>query len=420
MNTTISEATTRGRVVATPKFLSPPVFNPCGGNPIQYMRIYEKTAVVNGWSDTHKIAYFECFMEGAAAVWVADYTSRDENHNKKWLDLKKDFLREFGGEDHERVLKLKFDARHQGAGEDLKYYYFDMVALANEVNPKMPFEMFRDKFEAGMHPTFRHTYYVLGCDIKNFVELKDVVFKVSNIWTKINFCEKTEEPLSLLTLEGNIRKNDSWNRDKSREYARTFEYDKTVSFRDSQITLLNENEKCGSNSKILTLKGVGNDRYIDIVIDTGSAGNLVSRNVVEGRKINTSHRTTILSTGGDRTSMLGIAKVKIELGNFKTEIDAIVVEKLPKPVILGTEFLHKFRACVNFDEGSIKLRNGFNKVTLHFDTKEHEFSKSFVAKQVKGMKHSVSRMTRSPVNANVTVVDMMCRFRFTSSAHAPF
>ncbi|EFA12073.1 hypothetical protein TcasGA2_TC006880 [Tribolium castaneum] len=107
--------------------------------------------------------------------------------------------------------------------------------------------------------------------------------------------------------------------------------------------------------------------------------------------------------GGDRTSTLGIVKVKIELGNFKTEIDAIVVEKLPKPVILRTKFLHKFRACVNFDDGSIKLRNGFDNVTLHFDTKEHEFSKSFVAKQVKGLKHSVSKMTRTTVNANITL-----------------
>ncbi|EFA13058.1 hypothetical protein TcasGA2_TC001399 [Tribolium castaneum] len=56
--------------------------------------------------------------------------------------------REFGGEDHERTIKLKFDARRHGPCEDIKHYYFDLVPLSNEVNPNVSFDMFRDKFEA--------------------------------------------------------------------------------------------------------------------------------------------------------------------------------------------------------------------------------------------------------------------------------
>ena len=64
-----------------------------------------------------------------------------------------------------------------------------------------------------------------------------------------------------------------------------------------------------------------------------------------------------MAAGGNRIIPLGTARVNLVLGNLKGYVVAIVVDKLSRPLILGTDFLSKNRANIDFDKGIVNLKN---------------------------------------------------------------
>jgi len=64
--------------------------------------------------------------------------------------------------------------------------------LANEINPDMSLETFRDYFENGLNPSCFEMYYLLSSNNKNIRDLSQLVLKISDIkerelFSQINF-----------------------------------------------------------------------------------------------------------------------------------------------------------------------------------------------------------------------------------------
>ncbi|KAG5884918.1 hypothetical protein JTB14_034116 [Gonioctena quinquepunctata] len=65
--TLIDSLGTRNAAVK-PKFLCPPIFNPCTSSASSFIKKYERAAAANSWNNTHKISCFGTFLEGAAEL----------------------------------------------------------------------------------------------------------------------------------------------------------------------------------------------------------------------------------------------------------------------------------------------------------------------------------------------------------------
>ncbi|KAJ8910660.1 hypothetical protein NQ315_016038, partial [Exocentrus adspersus] len=118
---------------------------------------------------------------GAAGIWYEEYKGEAGNANKTWQQITNDFCAEFAGPNHMKLAKSKFANRRQQDGEDIKTYYFDLVTLAYEVDPKMPMEAFRERFEDGLLPALQESYLTLATPTMSKDQLKSLVLKVSEI-----------------------------------------------------------------------------------------------------------------------------------------------------------------------------------------------------------------------------------------------
>ncbi|KAJ8965516.1 hypothetical protein NQ317_016788 [Molorchus minor] len=198
-NITLTEAVNAARTPATPKFISPPTFNPTNGNALSYVRTYDRTAAANGWTDAYKISYFGTFLEGAAGIWYQEYKGVLTNAAKTWQHISGDFCTQFAGANHLEAAKSKFNNRKQGSSEDIKAYYFDMVALAYDLEPVMPFEIFKEKFEDGLHPSLQETYLMMATHPMTKDQLRNLVLRLSEIKEKALVSSLTSQA-ALLTI----------------------------------------------------------------------------------------------------------------------------------------------------------------------------------------------------------------------------
>ncbi|XP_063924688.1 uncharacterized protein LOC135138640 [Zophobas morio] len=146
-NVTLREALEKAKIPALPKFLAPPLFNPATSDPNSFIDTYERVALTNSWDDALKISYLPIFLEKAALAWFRQYTTTQSNAEKTWRALTNDFLAEFGSGESKRGVRAKFENRKQGLNEDIKSYFFELLVLQQEWDPKMSDESFSLHFE---------------------------------------------------------------------------------------------------------------------------------------------------------------------------------------------------------------------------------------------------------------------------------
>ncbi|KAJ3652239.1 hypothetical protein Zmor_018220 [Zophobas morio] len=146
-NVTLREALEKAKIPALPKFLAPPLFNPATSDPNSFIDTYERVALTNSWDDALKISYLPIILEKAALAWFRQYTTTQSNAEKTWRALTNDFLAEFGSGEFKRGVRAKFKNRKQGLNEDVKSYFFELLVLQQEWDPKMSDESFSLHFE---------------------------------------------------------------------------------------------------------------------------------------------------------------------------------------------------------------------------------------------------------------------------------
>lgn len=204
-NTTLQNALAEQKNPATPKFLSPPNFEPSLDSPISFIKKYDRIANCNGWSDVYKITYLGNYLQNSANFWYTEYIVDDTNNNNDWEKIKKDFIKEFSGEQPMRKLKFRLNTRKQNDNEDIKKYYFELRALAQEIDPNMAFETFRDHFENGLHSSYYETYYLMSNANMTYDTLKTLVLKLSEIRERALVHQMTTQT-SLLSITENSNK----------------------------------------------------------------------------------------------------------------------------------------------------------------------------------------------------------------------
>ncbi|KYB24698.1 hypothetical protein TcasGA2_TC031841 [Tribolium castaneum] len=183
-DTTIRQALATAKTPATPKFLSPPSFNPATVDPNTFIQTYNRVALANAWDDNLKIAYLPIFLEKAASVWYNEYTGEAQNATKTWRQLVADFLEEFGRGNSTKNARMRFESRKQGVNEDIKSYYFELLSLQQEYDPQMSDATFRMFFEEGLLPQLAETFLMFSDPEMSKRDIKNLVFKISEVKKK--------------------------------------------------------------------------------------------------------------------------------------------------------------------------------------------------------------------------------------------
>ncbi|KAL1514358.1 hypothetical protein ABEB36_003627 [Hypothenemus hampei] len=324
-NTTVGDALRQVIDPAAPKFVQPPIFRPASDSPSSFLLGYERAAIGNGWSDNYKILYLGQFLEEPAHKLYQKYLANDENSGNNWETINKDLKAKFMEGQQQELISNSFYHKKQGYAEDIKHYYYELQGLADEVNLNMPFADFLAQFEKGLHPKFRQIYYILKDNDTNHEILKNIVQKLQR---------SQESPLPKRL--------------------------RTTSISSPQEVVLQT-----SGSNILSIKGIINDKYIDIVLDTGAGRSIIRKNIAT--KIDKIHSNIdIIGAGGIRIPIIGKNIGKIELGNVKIYTPLLIANHLSRPVILGNDFLQRTGAIINYRDNTISLEFGGNRIQLKF------------------------------------------------------
>ncbi|KAL1492540.1 hypothetical protein ABEB36_010780 [Hypothenemus hampei] len=183
-NATLSMALGKAREPASPRFMAPTTFNPSTGQVVTFLSQYEAAANCNGWDEAYKIMYFGNFLEGPANDWYHNYANNIANRDNDWQTIKADFRKEFIGERQSRTMKIKLSNKGQSSSEPLRKYYYDLLTLAKEVDPTMPFEVFKEHFESGIHTSLLESYYMASNNVNNHASLKTLVMKLDDVREK--------------------------------------------------------------------------------------------------------------------------------------------------------------------------------------------------------------------------------------------
>ncbi|KAL1498409.1 hypothetical protein ABEB36_009215 [Hypothenemus hampei] len=153
--TTLGDLLNRPQQIAAPRFFAPPTFHPRSGQASTFLQKFEVAAGRNGWDSALRLTYLGNYLEGAASKWYQTYINDPSKVTSTWETLKTDFRREFVGEDYLRELQRKLFGRKQRFTEPPREYYYDLLELADEVDPNMPFDAFKLHFENGLHPSMQ-------------------------------------------------------------------------------------------------------------------------------------------------------------------------------------------------------------------------------------------------------------------------
>ncbi|KAL1489713.1 hypothetical protein ABEB36_013649 [Hypothenemus hampei] len=125
---------------ATPRFIEPPTYNPSTDCPTVFLKKYDRAGNCNRWNDICRISY----LEGSAVGWFEAYRNNPSNLDKNWETIKTDFRAEFMEGSQQSLYLKQFQQKTQGSNETIRHYYYELLNLANEADPQMPFEEFEN------------------------------------------------------------------------------------------------------------------------------------------------------------------------------------------------------------------------------------------------------------------------------------
>ncbi|KAL1490239.1 hypothetical protein ABEB36_012968 [Hypothenemus hampei] len=115
----------------------------------------------NGWDATLRLTYLGNYLEGADSKWYQAYFNDPTEITSTWETVKADFRRKFVGEGYLREAQHKLFGRKQRFTESPREYYYDLLDIADKVDPNMPFATFQLHFENGLHPSMQN-YFALA------------------------------------------------------------------------------------------------------------------------------------------------------------------------------------------------------------------------------------------------------------------
>ena len=162
------------------------------------------------------------------------------------------------------------------------------------------------------------------------------------------------------------RQPNNYTRSSNSKYC---SYHKTYGHTNNECRALKQETNSGSVNAIqetlpvlkdLTTKIQIDDKFYNALIDTGANANLIRKSIIKEHGIKTNGLSQVFATTVDKRviPLLEEADLRFRIPEFNDkhyEIKARVVELLSFDLILATTFLQENRACIDFNDNTLRL-----------------------------------------------------------------
>lgn len=108
---------------------------------------------------------------------------------------------------------------------------------------------------------------------------------------------------------------------------------------------------------VLKITGKINDEIQSILWDTGADRNCVDYSIVKNNNIIEVPDISIKIANKKTVQIIGITAVKITINGFEDFVQVYVIKSLLHPIILGTQFLVKYRSIINYEENKVQIKH---------------------------------------------------------------
>ena len=136
------------------------------------------------------------------------------------------------------------------------------------------------------------------------------------------------------------------------------------------------------------------DKKVEIILDFGSLISLIQESIAtpfsDKNKISPSG-LQLTSASGDNILILGSITLPLCIGELQTSHPLVVVKSLITPVILGLDFLQKYRMILDFTSSSVKIDSKLDTSNFN-DCSENSKSMLDVARQMRNKAHAIKTL----------------------------
>lgn len=215
--------------------------------------------------------------------------------------------------------------------------------------------------------------------IKNTYKKDDVIskndFENNNSWNFGLDTFFTESKQNNSYIDTIVNEND----DNNKSHNLIIDDEKIKSYRDKKLITTCNPTSFTTTSPSLRLEIFGqiNKIHHSFVIDTGATVSIINvkklPTLVKLKQINF---VNLITANGSNLELLGTVDVTLNFNNVDFPIKYMVVENLVGPSLLGTDFLNKYQANIDFVNKQIILLGNERSVTLRFGHEVENLNKS--------------------------------------------
>jgi len=114
---------------------------------------------------------------------------------------------------------------------------------------------------------------------------------------------------------------------------------------------------------VLSVTGSLNGADIEIIVDTASVKNIIDCKYVDRNQIKPCGGMYFIKVANSSlVKIVGIAEINVGLASCIFTLEALVIENLPKPVLLGLEFLRRYDSIIDLKANKICFKNNRNEM----------------------------------------------------------
>lgn len=301
-----------------------------------WMVSFERGCEINEWiTDRSKINHLKACLDGMALKW---YNARViEEHADVWSDWKSSFLRAFG----QNRIQLATQANNwqYRSGSLLEYYYEKQRLLQLAFRNLTDYD-FITMVMMGLPDDFQSQLLTMKIDNKE--ELRNALEKLKPVKPKPKAFENSTKKF-----------------EKKEVPSKKIDYQKKSN--ESALAIEEEDdEECCSAIEVISDKPTAifnvkiNESNISALLDTGSTVNLIRRDKVSELKLEEESKDRVLHAfDGKKSNYKSSVKCQLSFKGKKSICEAIVVEDLKYPLIIGIKTLSALMLQWNFHENEV-------------------------------------------------------------------
>lgn len=354
-------------------------------HPMNFLKKLKKIFEEAGVPETQKIGLATACMKGAAADWVLF----KESSFKSFADFETAFCNRFWGVDKQRDLFLNLNYGRYESGSRSEYF-LSMVNQSYFLSEPIPEGKLVSMLSKHFPTDVERGIIMNG--LKTIDEIDEFLRKIDNISSHETFRSNNRNRHDQRngTYEGNsYRQKESNNRNQNNNRPNTQisnEISRSLNQNDSQIrniTTFNEemdlfssdsdNEICESVNFMPFINISIGGEYHRALLDSGSEITCMSENFfnkmskdTEFRILPVTNMSVLVAIGAHRQRIKKQILLSCKIEQFEFDIVFYVISRLNESLILGNDWMTKYKVTLDFSNLSLYISNDIRSSCVKF------------------------------------------------------